>query len=138
MAYDSETLTWIYDRTSGKCHLCHKKLSFKNYGQDGAKGAWEVEHSIPRANGGTDHHNNLFPACIACNRSKATYTSRTARSWSGHTKAPLSKERKERIKRNNALGGALLGGLLWLINPVAGLCGAAIGALIGHNVNPEG
>ena len=138
MAYDNETLGWVYHRTDGKCHLCHKKLSFKNYGLGGAKGAWEVEHSIPRANGGTDHRNNLFPACITCNRSKATSATRAARSWSGYTKAPLSRERREEVKMKNALGGAVAGGLLWLVNPVAGLFGAAIGALIGHSANPEG
>jgi 5-methylcytosine-specific restriction endonuclease McrA len=97
MTYDDATLTKIYVRTNGKCHLCHKKLSFTNYGQGGAKGAWEVEHSIPRANGGTDHLNNLFPAHIGCSREKGTYTSRTARSWNGRTRAPISKERKAQI-----------------------------------------
>jgi 5-methylcytosine-specific restriction endonuclease McrA len=138
MAYEDATLTRIYDRTNGKCHLCHKKLSFSNYGQGGAKGAWEVEHSIPRANGGTDHLNNLFPAHISCNREKGTYTSRTARSWNGRTRVPISKARKAQIKRNNAFGGAVLGGLLGLaVNPVAALCGLGLGALIGHGSDPE-
>jgi len=139
MAFDDRTLRKIYDRTNGKCHVCHKKLSFTNYGQGGAKGAWEVEHSIPRANGGTDHLNNLFPACIGCNRSKGTHTTRTARSWNDRTRAPFSKEKREQIKRNNAIGGAVLGGLIGLaINPVVCLCGLGIGALIGHSANPEG
>ena len=138
MAFDDRTLRKIYDRTNGKCHVCHKKLSFTNYGQGGAKGAWEVEHSIPRANGGTDHLNNLFPACIGCNRSKGTHTTRTARSWNDRTRAPFSKEKREQIRRNNAIGGAVLGGLIGLaINPVAALCGSVIGALIGHHANPD-
>jgi hypothetical protein len=45
MAYD---LNAIYDRTSGYCHIFHRKLVFTNYGIVGAKGAWEVEHSGPR------------------------------------------------------------------------------------------
>jgi 5-methylcytosine-specific restriction endonuclease McrA len=138
MLYDDQTLRKIYDRTNGKCHLCHKKLSFTNHGQGGAKGAWEVEHSVPRANGGTDHLNNLFPACIACNRSKGTYTARTARSWSGHSKAPMSRERKDRARRKNTLTGAALGTILGLmINPGVALIGLGLGALVGHSSNPE-
>jgi len=139
MTYDKQTLRSIYDRTSGKCHICHKKLSLQNYGESNAKAAWEVEHSVPRANGGTDHLNNLFPACIPCNRARGTFTTKTARSWHGHTKAPISKERKARIKGNNALGGAVVGGLIGLaINPVAALLGVGIGALVGGSTNPEG
>jgi len=70
MAFSSEQLNQIYNRTSGYCHICHKKLAFKNYGVFGARGAWEVEHSNPQAKGGTNRLNNLYPACITCNRSK--------------------------------------------------------------------
>jgi 5-methylcytosine-specific restriction endonuclease McrA len=94
MSYDSEDLTRIYYRTNGKCHICGKKLSLTNYGRVNSKGAWEVEHSVPRSEGGTAHLNNLFPACVACNRLKGTQSSRTARSWNDRTKAPLSKERR--------------------------------------------
>ena len=138
MAFGDTTLRKIYDRTSGKCHLCHKKLSFTNYGRDSAKGAWEVEHSIARANGGTDHLNNLVAVCIACNRSKGTYTTRTARSWNGHTKAPMSKQRKSQARRKNALAGAAVGTIIGLtVSPVAALCGMTIGALLGHGADPE-
>jgi hypothetical protein len=139
MAYDRETLRRIYSRTEGKCHICHKKLSLQNYGEPNGRAAWEVEHSVARANGGTDHLNNLFPACIPCNRTKGTFAARTARSWHGHTKAPLSKERRAQIRKKNAVGSAVLGGLVGLaINPAAALWGAGIGALIGHSTNPEG
>lgn len=115
-----------------------QKLSLTNYARVDSKGAWEVEHSVPRSEGGTDHLNNLFAACIACNRSKGTYTTRTARSWNHRTKAPFSKEKRERLKRNNAIGGAILGSLIGLaVNPVAGLCGLGIGAFIGHSADPE-
>jgi 5-methylcytosine-specific restriction endonuclease McrA len=52
------------------------KLAFTNYGKRGARAAWEVDHSRAKANGGTDHLNNLMPACIPCNREKGTLTSR--------------------------------------------------------------
>jgi hypothetical protein len=39
MFYDHGTLSRIYDRTSGKCHLCGRKLALSNYAQFGRKGA---------------------------------------------------------------------------------------------------
>jgi len=76
MAYNEYELNYIYDKTGGRCWHCDKKLSFQNYGKPGEKGAWEVDHSIPLSRGGTDHLNNLVPACIECNRSKQDLTSR--------------------------------------------------------------
>lgn len=72
MNYGDEELKDIYDRTSGYCHLCHRKMSLSNYGRPGARGAWEIEHSRPRVKGGTDHGNNLYGAHIKCNRAKGT------------------------------------------------------------------
>jgi 5-methylcytosine-specific restriction endonuclease McrA len=66
----------IYDRTEGQCHNCRKRLTFRNYGLFGKRGAWEIEHSVAQARGGTDHGNNLFAACISCNRSKGDSSSR--------------------------------------------------------------
>jgi hypothetical protein len=59
---DYERLNRIYDKTDGYCHICHKKLSFSNYACCGAKGAWEIDHSNAKINGGSNHLNNLFPA----------------------------------------------------------------------------
>ena len=111
MAYTDTRLNEIYDKTDGCCHLCHKKLSFKNYAILGAKGNWEVEHSVARANGGSNHLNNLFPSCIQCNRDKGTYSTRTARNWYGQTNAPYSRARKTQIEEedNYNTGLAILG-----------------------------
>ena len=92
MAFNDEALSRIFDRTDGRCHICGKTLCFQNYGASGRRGAWEVEHSMPRARGGTDHANNLFAACIPCNRAKGTVTTRTARRWNDRTAAPFSRE----------------------------------------------
>src|SRR5438876_7488278 len=46
MSFSDETLSCIHDRTSGYCHLCWRKVCFRNYGIIGARGAWEVEHSV--------------------------------------------------------------------------------------------
>lgn len=102
--YSKEQLRSIFDRTAGECHICHKKVAFKNYGEFGEHGAWEVEHSKPRAKGGTDHRNNLYAAHIKCNREKGTVTTQTARSWHDQTRAPLSREEREAA----AVGAALV------------------------------
>ena len=70
--FTDKKLNAIYDRSRGYCHICGKKLAFINYGNFGKRGAWEVDHSKPRVKGGTDHPNNLYPACISCNRSKGS------------------------------------------------------------------
>lgn len=138
MAYDNEKLNIIYDKTDGYCHICHKKLSFSNYGSNGSKGSWHVEHSIPRAKGGTDHLNNLYPACIKCNMEKGTAHTKTARGWNGNTRAPYSASKKKTIKSNNTAGGAVIGGIIGSVfGPGGTVIGAAIGGAIGKNNSPK-
>src|SRR5712692_165725 len=112
MPYTDEKLSAIYDRTSGYRHICHKKLSFQNYGKHGNKGAWQVEHSRARAKGGTDRASNLYPACIDCNLEKSTATTSTARAWHGTRRAPLSRQRRRAAKRSGAVVGGIVGGLV--------------------------
>ncbi len=138
MAYDNEKLNRIYERTDGYCHVCCKKLSFVNYAQPVRKGAWEVEHSRPRAKGGTNHLNNLYPACITCNRDKGTVTTQTARSWKGRKRAPLSKEKKKREKKTNAVAGGILGGLIGSVfGPWGTAAGVSIGAKLAYDDDPN-
>ena len=75
MPYSLDQLELIFDRTDGRCHLCHSDLYFEDYGAPAYKDGWEVEHSRPRARGGTDHPNNLYAACVSCNRRKGTRSS---------------------------------------------------------------
>lgn len=139
MAYTDTELRRIYDRTGGYCHICGKKLSFTNYGCAGEKGAWHVEHSVPRAKGGTDHGNNLYAACINCNLEKDTFTTKTARGWNGRSRAPLSRVQRKRAQASNTAGGALIGGLIGLAvgGPVVGALGAIGGAAIGKSIKPK-
>jgi 5-methylcytosine-specific restriction endonuclease McrA len=139
MKYDNDRLNAIYDKTDGYCHLCHKKLSFTNHGVHGAKGSWHVEHSVPKAKGGTDHLNNLFPACIKCNFEKSTYHTKTVRGWNGNTRAPHSKAKKTQIRKNNTAGGAIVGGGIGLIigGPIGGAIGSFIGGALGHSNSPK-
>ena len=139
MRIDEEDLNDIFDRTSGKCHLCHKALCFANYARPARRGAWEIEHSKPRAHGGSNRLNNLYAACIECNRSKGCGTTRSARARKGHTRAPLSLAKRQGAKQEQAiLGGGLgafLGGLL--AGRVGALIGAGIGAKLAYHRDPD-
>ena len=138
MKCDAPRLNAIYDRTGGHCHLCHKKLAFKNYALFGQRGAWEIEHSVPRVLGGTNRLGNLYPACISCNRQKQHLSTRTARRWNGQTRAPLSADRRLQLKNENTWTGAGLGFLLGApLGGVGALLGPIIGGYLGRSVKPD-
>lgn len=73
MPYSEEDVNWVYDHVHphGLCFYCCKQLAFVNYGAVGAKGAWEIDHFIPLAAGGSDERHNLVPACVSCNTKKS-------------------------------------------------------------------
>ena len=128
----------VFTKTDGHCHLCHKKLSFSNYGKNGTKGSWHIEHSVARANGGTDHLNNLFAACIKCNIEKGTLHTKTARRKNGVSRAPWSKNRKDKVRNDNTLGGAAIGALLGApLGPGGVFIGGALGAIFGNSNSPR-
>lgn len=135
----TERLQKIYKKTDGNCHICHKKLNLKNYAINGAIGAWEIEHSIPKAKGGTDNLNNLFPAHIKCNRKKGTLNTKTVRAYHGNSRAPYSKAKKEAIKNDNTTAGAIIGcGLGFAFGgPFGSLVGSFIGGIIGNENSPK-
>ena len=136
MPYSNERLTQIFERTDGRCHICWRRLRFGSYGQPNG---WEVEHSRARCKGGSDRICNLFPAHITCNRQKGKLTSRTARNWNGRSKAPLSRNRKDRIRNGNRWAAGALGGLAGALGgPALAVAGAVVGALIGDSIDPEG
>ena len=72
MNWTSETLNRVYDKTGGYCRYCEKRVYWKNYGMPGERGAWEIDHSVPVASGGSDNLRNLWPSCVECNRDKGT------------------------------------------------------------------
>ena len=128
----------IFERTDGRCHICHKTLYFNNYGKKGSRGAWEIEHSNPRANGGTDRLNNLYAACIGCNRSKGTKSTQSARAKNGKTRAPRSRHKKV----EDAIQWGGLGALCGLLVPppyklLITIAGAFIGANYGYKTEPD-
>lgn len=139
MKFTSEQLRVVYDRTSGYCHICRKKLAFGNYGKRSRRGAWQVDHSNPVAKGGTHRLNNLYPSCIDCNLDKGTRTTKMARSWHGLKKAPLSVSKRREARFENAIVGGLSGGLVGagLAGPLGAVVGAGIGAHLAFKKNPD-
>ena len=129
MAYTEDQLSSIFDRSGGDCHLCGKRLAFKNYGDSRKRAAWEVDHSVAQFRGGTHRLNNLYPACIGCNRSKRHKGTRSVRARNGISRSPLSAAHRKEARAENTtlgvLGGAFAGGL------IAGPIGAIAGALVG-------
>jgi 5-methylcytosine-specific restriction endonuclease McrA len=128
MNLSDDELEYVFDRTSGYCHVCHGKLAFCNYASLGQRGAWEIEHSNPRARGGTDRLNNLYAAHIRCNRSKGARSTRSVRRQHGHTHAPMSVEARKAARIENALAG---GGLGLFVGALGGPAGMLLGGLIG-------
>jgi 5-methylcytosine-specific restriction endonuclease McrA len=137
--FTDDRLQWTFDRTRGKCHVCHGSLVFGNYGRRGRRGAWHVEHSVAIAKGGTHHGNNLYAAHITCNGDKSTVTSRTARRWNGKRRAPLSAARYAEAKRNTVVGAGAVGlGVGAMILGVPGaIIGTIIGAAFGSSIDPD-
>lgn len=138
MIPDSDRRRQIFEKTEGRCHICRRKLTWRNYGVVDAANGWEIEHSRPRAQGGTDRLHNLFPACIPCNRAKGTSGSRAARQKHGFKSAPLSAHRRMK----NAWAGGAIGALvarliLAPLGPAGILIGAVAGAVIGKAYEPE-
>jgi len=139
MAFTKEQLNRIYEKTNGKCHICRKKLAHGNYGVAGTRGAWEVEHSKPRSNGGTDHGNNLFAACISCNRSKSNGSTKAAREKHGYKCAPFSETQKVR----NSIANAGIFGIVGLIftpphlRIAVTIAAVVLSGSIGYNEEPE-
>lgn len=127
----STKIAAAFASTGGSCHLCGKRLCRKHYGRPGEPGAWEVDHSVPRALGGTDHGNNLRAAHTTCNRSKGTKSSRAVRKANGLSRAPESyvqAARRESDADFGTVAGGVLGALLG--GPGGALAGAAIGRFL--------
>src|SRR5579859_4410631 len=138
MKISQEQLVAIFDKTMGRCHICRKSLCINNYGLHGRRGAWEIDHSKPRARNGSNHGNNLLPACTSCNRSKGKNSTKSVRSRNGYRAAPLSKKKK----KSNALAGGALGSAAALFVPpqfrlVVAIIGGIAGANIGYNREPD-
>ena len=138
--YDESKRRAVFAKTDGVCHLCWKQMAFSNYGAHGDRGAWEIDHSTPRSQGGTDHLNNLYAAHTVCNRNKQARSNASVRREYGRTRAPMSAAAIEELKAGDALAGAISGGLLGARfgGPPGLLIGAIIGAIGAYVVERDG
>jgi|SRR5437773_904984 len=121
--FNREDLEDIFEKTDGYCRYCNKQLAWSNYGRVGERGAWEVDHSVPRSRRGTDYYRNLWPACVSCNTEKGTLT--------GYEY--MRSARGTGFNRSGPNLGEVIGGLV-----VAGLAIAFLGALFKHNASSSG
>ncbi len=64
----------IWRKTGGRCHLCLEKVDLTHYGAPGmfGIGTVTVDHVLPQAFGGDDHHDNLRLAHASCNSMRGT------------------------------------------------------------------
>lgn len=140
MSWTDEELETIFDRTSGKCHICYGTLTYGNYGKPGSRRAWEVEHSNAIANGGSDSLNNLYAAHIPCNRKKQARSTASARREHGRTRAPLSRKKRGEAKVENGLLAGAGTALLWAflrLNPAVGVVATVVAAVAVYNADPD-
>jgi len=139
MSYTNEELDLIWEKTNRRCHICRKTIARVNYGTVGRRGSWEVDHSNPRAKGGTDRFSNLLPACVSCNRSKRDGDNRSVRAAHGYRRRPLSAKEAEEARTKNVLAGAAAGSLAGgaFMGPPGAVGGALLGLAVGYLVEVE-
>lgn len=58
---------YVYARDGGRCTYCGERLSFAGV---------HIDHSVSRANRGTNHLNNLRTSCAPCNLAKGALNRR--------------------------------------------------------------
>lgn len=58
---------YVYIRDGGQCVYCGASVAFSSV---------HIDHSVSRANGGTNHLNNLRTACWVCNLAKGARNAR--------------------------------------------------------------
>jgi 5-methylcytosine-specific restriction endonuclease McrA len=134
MSYTKAELRRIWASTAGRCHLSGKCVRLSDYGS-----TWEVDHSKPRAKGGSDHGNNLKPATLKANRSKQARSSRAARRDHGLARSPMSKKEQGRRRGNNTAAGLAMGAGAGAAigGPPGALIGGLLGALFGNGRKVE-
>lgn len=70
----------------------------------------EIDHSRPKARGGSDHMNNLMPSCQSCNREKGS------RLTTGQMRRLKNNRRYQKKEQDSGLGLLLgIGGGLLLL-----------------------
>lgn len=122
-----EILARVHEKTDGRCHLCGSDFAMEDYRE-----RWEVDHSNPKSLGGTNHLNNLFAACISCNRGKGNRESRGVLAWHGLHRSPLSKRKRSKNLIQKVVLCSTGAGLVGMaIHPKGFWRGVLMGAILG-------
>jgi 5-methylcytosine-specific restriction endonuclease McrA len=60
----------VFNKTNGHCHFCGDPVMLEKYGVKDVdeNGAWEADHVIQKAKGGSKEYENCLPSCARCNR----------------------------------------------------------------------
>lgn len=90
----------LLERQSGRCFICDEAIDLMLH-----QGQLDVDHIIPRAEGGADEENNFALVHLSCNRSKGASDLRVARRMAEF-------DRLQREAQNRGERGANLGHLL--------------------------
>jgi 5-methylcytosine-specific restriction endonuclease McrA len=114
MRYSSEQLDRIHAKTDGHCHTCGDRIIRSHHGRIDVATGWHVDHSKAKVKGGTDHPNNLYPACWECNLRKQTMSARAMRRRNGLTQIPPSRAQKQ-AEADTTFGFAIGIGALGLL-----------------------
>lgn len=69
MGYSDDDLLEILTRSNWQCSLCHKTTG--GFRLDTYNSVWHVDHTIPKAAGGSSKRGNLRAAHIRCNQVKS-------------------------------------------------------------------
>lgn len=134
MRRDWDFLRAVHAKTDGRCHLCSRDVALRSYGRK-----WECDHSRARARRGTDHLNNIYPACIPCNRSKGAGSTRAFRRRNGLTRAPMSADERFGAQLAQTVGLGFAGILIGkALHPNGAKLGALAGSVLGVVLDPEG
>src|SRR5579871_470762 len=110
-----EQLCDVYDATRGRCHVCGRKVYFTNHGKRLRRGAWHVDHVVPRVRGGTNQRDNLRAACVPCNLAKGARTVDAVRSHCRRPRTTGHVAELARLRWDRIVHGALLGALIGLM-----------------------
>lgn len=72
MGYSEEEKQYYFnEKPKGHCRHCGKIIVYSHYGDRNKSTGWEIDHSNPKARGGTNNPRNLYSVCSKCNMKKS-------------------------------------------------------------------
>lgn len=69
MAFNQAMRVAVLNKNGGKCYLCNEPIDIRL--PKTAPKAYQIEHIVPKAMGGSDALDNLMPSHAVCNNKKS-------------------------------------------------------------------